>query len=104
MVVLTDMNFAIFSLLLTPLCCDDIHDVTPQSSALGGDYSLWEVIEYGNSWVPIPITAPESGPSTALKMTVPSTTEEKICKKNDSKSNKKTSPYGFLPKEPSAYL
>ncbi|GJZ50430.1 hypothetical protein Tco_0604620, partial [Tanacetum coccineum] len=28
------------------------------------DYALWEVIEYGNSWVPIPITAPESGPST----------------------------------------
>ncbi|GJS23917.1 hypothetical protein Tco_0452549 [Tanacetum coccineum] len=34
-----------------------------------------------NSWVPIPVTAPESGPSTALKMTVPSTTEEKICKR-----------------------
>ncbi|GKB02546.1 hypothetical protein Tco_0830635 [Tanacetum coccineum] len=48
---------------------------------------LWgEVIEYGNSWVPIPITAPESGPSTVLKMTVPSTTEEKICKKNDVKA------------------
>ncbi|GJZ15981.1 hypothetical protein Tco_0551658 [Tanacetum coccineum] len=28
----------------------------------------------------------ESGPSTALKMTVPSTTEEKICKKNDVKA------------------
>ncbi|GJY18948.1 hypothetical protein Tco_0390439 [Tanacetum coccineum] len=40
----------------------------------------------GNSWVPIPVTAPESGPSTALKMTVPSTTEEKICKKNDVKA------------------
>ncbi|GJW96090.1 ribonuclease H-like domain-containing protein [Tanacetum coccineum] len=50
------------------------------------DYALWEVIEYGNSWVPIPITAPESGPSTVLKMTVPSTTEEKICKKNDVKA------------------
>ncbi|GJS10012.1 hypothetical protein Tco_0366808 [Tanacetum coccineum] len=50
------------------------------------DYALWGVIEYGNSWVPIPITAPESGPSTALKMTVPSTTEEKICKKNDVKA------------------
>ncbi|GJT92211.1 ribonuclease H-like domain-containing protein [Tanacetum coccineum] len=50
------------------------------------DYALWEVIEYGNSWVPIPITTPESGPSTALKMTVPSTTEEKICKKNDVKA------------------
>ncbi|GJS57883.1 hypothetical protein Tco_0652667 [Tanacetum coccineum] len=34
------------------------------------DYALWEVIENGNSWVPIPVTAPESGPSTALKMTV----------------------------------
>ncbi|GJU45927.1 putative ribonuclease H-like domain-containing protein [Tanacetum coccineum] len=29
------------------------------------------------------VTALESGPSTALKMTVPSTAEEKICKKND---------------------
>ncbi|GJU86897.1 hypothetical protein Tco_1294443 [Tanacetum coccineum] len=36
--------------------------------------------------VPIPVTAPESGPSTALKMIVPSTTEEKICKKNDVKA------------------
>ncbi|GJZ02522.1 zf-CCHC domain-containing protein [Tanacetum coccineum] len=50
------------------------------------DYALWEVIENGNSWVPIPVTAPESGPSTALKMTVPSTAEEKICKKNDVKA------------------
>ncbi|GKF65322.1 hypothetical protein Tco_0191839, partial [Tanacetum coccineum] len=31
------------------------------------DYALWEVIENGNSWVPIPVTAPKSGPSTALK-------------------------------------
>ncbi|GJW08446.1 retrovirus-related pol polyprotein from transposon TNT 1-94 [Tanacetum coccineum] len=50
------------------------------------DYALWEVIENGNSWVPIPVTTPESGPSTALKMIVPSTTEEKICKKNDVKA------------------
>ncbi|GJR77040.1 putative ribonuclease H-like domain-containing protein [Tanacetum coccineum] len=50
------------------------------------DYALWEVIENGNSWVPIPVTAPESGPSTTLKMTVPSTAEEKICKKNDVKA------------------
>ncbi|GJU96299.1 ribonuclease H-like domain-containing protein [Tanacetum coccineum] len=50
------------------------------------DYALWEVIENGNSWVPIPVTAPESGPSTALKMNVPSTIEEKICKKNDVKA------------------
>ncbi|GJT66117.1 putative ribonuclease H-like domain-containing protein [Tanacetum coccineum] len=40
----------------------------------------------GNSWVPIPVTTPESGPSTALKMTVPSTAEEKTCKKNDIKA------------------
>ncbi|GKD59176.1 hypothetical protein Tco_1296685, partial [Tanacetum coccineum] len=47
------------------------------------DYALWEVIENGNSWVPIPVTEIETGPSTGLKMTVPSTAEEKICKKND---------------------
>ncbi|GJX23838.1 hypothetical protein Tco_0228283 [Tanacetum coccineum] len=51
------------------------------------DYALWEVIENGNSWVPIPVTTPESGPSTALKMTVPSTTEENICKKMDDLSS-----------------
>ncbi|GJX66235.1 hypothetical protein Tco_0300578 [Tanacetum coccineum] len=45
------------------------------------DYALREVIENGNSWVPIHVTAPESGPSTALKMTVPSTAEEKIAKR-----------------------
>ncbi|GJS24918.1 hypothetical protein Tco_0453550 [Tanacetum coccineum] len=28
--------FLVFSLLLTPLCCDDIHDVTPRVSALAG--------------------------------------------------------------------
>ncbi|GJZ85206.1 ribonuclease H-like domain-containing protein [Tanacetum coccineum] len=50
------------------------------------DYALWEVIENGNSWVPIPVTALEFGPSTALKMNVPSTAEEKICKKNDVKA------------------
>ncbi|GJT10859.1 putative ribonuclease H-like domain-containing protein [Tanacetum coccineum] len=50
------------------------------------DYALWEVIENGNSWVPIPVTQSESGPSTALKMTVPSTSEEKTCKKNDVKA------------------
>ncbi|GJT01695.1 ribonuclease H-like domain-containing protein, partial [Tanacetum coccineum] len=50
------------------------------------DYALWEVIENGNSWVPIPVTTTETGPSTGLKMTVPSTAEEKICKKNDVKA------------------
>ncbi|GJW52079.1 hypothetical protein Tco_0093430 [Tanacetum coccineum] len=47
------------------------------------DYALWEVVENGNSWVPIPVTTLESGPSTALKMIVPSTAKEKTCKKND---------------------
>ncbi|GJW83132.1 hypothetical protein Tco_0156277 [Tanacetum coccineum] len=48
------------------------------------DYALWEVIENGNSWVPIPVTTPsETGTSTATKMIVPSTIEEKTCKKND---------------------
>ncbi|GJU40182.1 putative ribonuclease H-like domain-containing protein [Tanacetum coccineum] len=51
------------------------------------DYALWEVIENGNSWVPIPVTTPsESGTSTTTKMTVPSTIEEKTCKKNDVKA------------------
>ncbi|GKB41592.1 putative ribonuclease H-like domain-containing protein [Tanacetum coccineum] len=48
---------------------------------------LWEVIENGNSWVPIPVTTPsETGTSTATKMTMPSTIEEKTCKKNDVKA------------------
>ncbi|GKF53450.1 hypothetical protein Tco_0160360, partial [Tanacetum coccineum] len=50
------------------------------------DYALWEVIENGNSWVPILVTTTETGPSTGLKMTVPSTTEEKMAKKNDVKA------------------
>ncbi|GKB22236.1 putative ribonuclease H-like domain-containing protein, partial [Tanacetum coccineum] len=40
----------------------------------------------GNLWVPILVTATKTVPSTGLKMTVPSTTEEKICKKNDVKA------------------
>ncbi|GKA12457.1 putative ribonuclease H-like domain-containing protein [Tanacetum coccineum] len=35
------------------------------------DYALWEVIENGNSWVPIPVTTSETGTSTATKMIVP---------------------------------
>ncbi|GJX96442.1 hypothetical protein Tco_0352240 [Tanacetum coccineum] len=43
--------------------------------------------ENRNSWVPIPVTSPtESGTSTGTKMTVPSTAEEKTCKKNDVKA------------------
>ncbi|GJS30987.1 hypothetical protein Tco_0491607 [Tanacetum coccineum] len=40
----------------------------------------------GKSWVAIPITAPETASSTATKMIVPSTAEEKTCKKNDVKA------------------
>ncbi|GJT69593.1 hypothetical protein Tco_1028879 [Tanacetum coccineum] len=51
------------------------------------DYALWEVIENGNSWVPIPVTSPaETGTSAGTKMTVPSIVEEKTCKKNDVKA------------------
>ncbi|GJT99103.1 ribonuclease H-like domain-containing protein [Tanacetum coccineum] len=52
------------------------------------DYALWEVIENGNSWVPIPVTTPpeETGTSTTTKMTSPATIEEKTCKKNDVKA------------------
>ncbi|GKC04546.1 hypothetical protein Tco_0996156 [Tanacetum coccineum] len=51
------------------------------------DYTLWEVIENGNSWVPIPVTKPsETGTSIATNMTVPSTIKENTCKKNDVKA------------------
>ncbi|GJX71991.1 ribonuclease H-like domain-containing protein [Tanacetum coccineum] len=45
-----------------------------------GDRLIWD------SWVPIPITAPESVHQPALMMTGPSTTENKISKKNDVQS------------------
>ncbi|GKC19900.1 putative ribonuclease H-like domain-containing protein [Tanacetum coccineum] len=43
------------------------------------DYALWEVIENGNSWVPIPVTTPpeETGTSTTTKMTSPATIEKR---------------------------
>ncbi|GJU08615.1 ribonuclease H-like domain-containing protein [Tanacetum coccineum] len=51
------------------------------------DYALWEVIENGNSWVPIPkTTPPKSATSTTIKMIMPATIEEKTCKKNDVKA------------------
>ncbi|GJT28216.1 ribonuclease H-like domain-containing protein [Tanacetum coccineum] len=51
------------------------------------DYALWDVIENGNSWVPIPVTTPpETGTSTTIKMTLPATIKEKTCKKNDVKA------------------
>ncbi|GKC21211.1 hypothetical protein Tco_1023361 [Tanacetum coccineum] len=49
------------------------------------DSALWEVIENGNSWVPIPQTSQEEGTSVT-KMLVPVTAEEKIKKKNDVKA------------------
>ncbi|GJU30828.1 hypothetical protein Tco_1174417 [Tanacetum coccineum] len=49
------------------------------------DYSLWEVIENGNSWVSVPQTIQENGTSVT-KMLVPVTAEEKTNKKNDVKA------------------
>ncbi|GJX80403.1 retrovirus-related pol polyprotein from transposon TNT 1-94, partial [Tanacetum coccineum] len=45
-----------------------------------------ESIVASDQKVPIPVTEPETGPSTATKMIVPSTAEEKTCKKNDVKA------------------
>ncbi|GJX14862.1 ribonuclease H-like domain-containing protein [Tanacetum coccineum] len=44
----------------------------------------------GNSWVPIPVTDSETGTSTATKMTVPSTTEEKTSRFGGNEATKKT--------------
>ncbi|GJS47824.1 hypothetical protein Tco_0597945 [Tanacetum coccineum] len=43
-VILSFKNASIDSLLLTPLCCDDIHDVTPHVSALAG-CDRWYYVE-----------------------------------------------------------
>ncbi|GJW46796.1 hypothetical protein Tco_0078442 [Tanacetum coccineum] len=51
-----------------------------------GTLLLFIVSPIFTAMVPIPVTATETGPSTGLKMTVPSTAEEKICKKNDVKA------------------
>ncbi|GKA29209.1 hypothetical protein Tco_0715454 [Tanacetum coccineum] len=48
---------------------------------MGGWIRIWEFLGTYSY-----LQAPETGPSTVLKMTVPSTTEEKICKKNDVKA------------------
>ncbi|GJV29169.1 ribonuclease H-like domain-containing protein [Tanacetum coccineum] len=78
---------------------DDLTIIRPWkqriSANIGGEFTNLEDLsvgvlkpqENGNSWVPIPVTTPsESGTSTATKMTMPSTTEEKTCKKNDVKA------------------
>ncbi|GKE32502.1 hypothetical protein Tco_1451824, partial [Tanacetum coccineum] len=49
------------------------------------DYSLWEVIENGNSWVSVPQTTQENGTSVT-KMSVPIIAKEKTNKKNDVKA------------------
>ncbi|GJX32110.1 hypothetical protein Tco_0241965 [Tanacetum coccineum] len=49
------------------------------------DYSLWEVIENGDSWVSVPQTVLENGTSVT-KMSIPVTAEEKTNKKNDVKA------------------
>ncbi|GKE46220.1 hypothetical protein Tco_1477478, partial [Tanacetum coccineum] len=49
------------------------------------DYALWEVIENGDSWAPISQTTKGNG-ITTLKMSTPTTAEEKIKKKNDVKA------------------
>ncbi|GJY85322.1 hypothetical protein Tco_0499348, partial [Tanacetum coccineum] len=50
------------------------------------DYTLWEVIENGNSWVLVLEKTPEGSSSTTTKMIVPATIEERTCKKNDVKA------------------
>ncbi|GJV25793.1 putative ribonuclease H-like domain-containing protein [Tanacetum coccineum] len=49
------------------------------------DYALWEVIENGDSWVPISQTTEENGITTS-KVSTPATAEEKIKRKNDVKA------------------
>ncbi|GJR16455.1 hypothetical protein Tco_0799107 [Tanacetum coccineum] len=49
------------------------------------DYTLWEVIENGDSWVSVPQTVQENGTSVT-KMSIPATAEEKTNKKNDVKA------------------
>ncbi|GKE90331.1 hypothetical protein Tco_1567806, partial [Tanacetum coccineum] len=46
--------------------------------------------------VPIPVTAPETGPSTGLKMTVPSTTEEKISRFGGNEATKRKTQKALL--------
>ncbi|GKB12465.1 putative RNA-directed DNA polymerase [Tanacetum coccineum] len=41
-------------------------------------------LEIRNSWVPVPVTSQDD--STSIKMTIPATAKEKICKKNDVKA------------------
>ncbi|GJX21793.1 hypothetical protein Tco_0226238, partial [Tanacetum coccineum] len=60
------------SLLLTPLCCDDIHDVTPRVSALAGcdtqeAKDIYEVINRDYSTIPIPARRDIDNPDELCK-------------------------------------
>ncbi|GKB00889.1 ribonuclease H-like domain-containing protein [Tanacetum coccineum] len=50
------------------------------------DYALWEVIEYGNSFKPVPRTTTNADGTSTLTISVPITSEEKTQKKNDLKA------------------
>ncbi|GJU32211.1 ribonuclease H-like domain-containing protein [Tanacetum coccineum] len=62
-----------------------LHGFLEVTAAQIQDYALWEVIENGNSWVPISQTTEENG-IPVTKMSTPATAEEKTKKKNDVKA------------------
>ncbi|GKA40009.1 hypothetical protein Tco_0732602 [Tanacetum coccineum] len=73
--------------VLMKYCIKTVRNKSSSRVNTAKDYALWDVIENRNSWVPIPVTTPsETGTSTATKMTMPSTIEEKTCKNNDVKA------------------
>ncbi|GJZ44509.1 hypothetical protein Tco_0591764, partial [Tanacetum coccineum] len=49
-------------------------------------YALWEVIEYGNSFKPVPRTTTNADGTSTSTISVPVTSEEKTQKKNDLKA------------------
>ncbi|GJY91388.1 uncharacterized mitochondrial protein-like protein [Tanacetum coccineum] len=55
----------------------------------GHEMEKSEVIENGNSWIPIPVTASETVHQQDRDAIVPSTAEETICKKNDEHTRSK---------------
>ncbi|GKG20843.1 hypothetical protein Tco_0380644 [Tanacetum coccineum] len=40
------------------------------------DYALWDVIENGNSWVPVPVTTTPENDTPSTKMTIPATYDD----------------------------
>ncbi|GJS96421.1 hypothetical protein Tco_0803389 [Tanacetum coccineum] len=61
-------------------------------------YSIMEVIENGNSWVPIPVTNTRIWSSTTLKIALPSTLKKRFVKKKGCQSQN-SSPHAH-PNEP----